>query len=252
MFSLKALWRLIVGMVVVTLLVSNMAMGQATSNQDKELTMQVEKFIAKFYSPQQAKVTCQALAARITLTGTVPSFYDRQRVVQIAAMVDGVEAISDQLTVVTSSVADRDIQAAITRNLRDNASLSQPEKIIVSVKNGNVTLTGTADHLWQALAIAEIAGWQRGVRSVDNQLAIKLLGGSDQELERVAHDFLTARFPLEARAIRCTIANGMATLTGIVARLWVKEDVERQLRYLLGVKRVNNQIVVNPEALAQK
>ena len=153
---------------------------------------------------------------------------------------------------VTQSVArartDEDIQRDVLEELKWDARV-QPNEIGVAVKDGVVTLTGWVDSYLKRWAAEDAAHRVRGVRAVANDIEVRLPTAA----ERTDADIATAAVralewdafvPLEK--IDVTVSKGWVTLKGEVEYQVQKEDAERVVRRLSGVRGVSNLIVVKP------
>jgi len=141
---------------------------------------------------------------------------------------------------------DHEIQADVLAELRWEPSLANDD-IAVSVRDGVVTLAGFADS-WADLWKAErVAGRVRGVKGVANDIKVKLPSGSerpDPDLARAAVDALKWNVLVPDDRIRVKVANGWLTLEGDVDWYYQKEEAERAVRKLRGVKGVTNLVTV--------
>jgi osmotically-inducible protein OsmY len=123
----------------------------------------------------------------------------------------------------------------------------QPNEIGVSVKDGVVTLTGWVDSYLKKWDAEQAAHRVRGVKAVANDIELKLLS------ERTDPDIAAAALrALEwdagiSEKIDVTVSKGWVTLRGEVEWQFEKEDAERVVRRLAGVKGVTNLITVKPK-----
>jgi osmotically-inducible protein OsmY len=143
---------------------------------------------------------------------------------------------------------DEQIQRAVLAELKWDARL-QPNEIGVAVKNGIVTLSGTVDSYVKKWAAEDAAHRVRGVKAVANGIEVRLPGAdvrTDPEIAEAVVRALQwdAAVPLEKLDV--TVSNGWVTLRGEVEWQYQKEDAERVVRRLKGVKGVSNLIEVRP------
>ncbi len=123
----------------------------------------------------------------------------------------------------------------------------QPNEIGVSVKNGIVTLSGHVDSYYKKWAAEQAALRVRGVVAVANELEIKLPSSSertDEEIAAAAVRTIESDTLLGAKNLQITVDKGWITVRGDVEWNFQKEDAERVLRRLWGVKGVTNLITV--------
>ncbi len=135
-------------------------------------------------------------------------------------------------------VTDEDISAAI--ELFYLTKKGVPSHLLdVATTNGIVELTGFTDNLLARQRAEEIALAVRGVRGVVNELVIRTAYVPDAELLRdvtsaLADDPATGEYP----HVRCTVADGVVTLTGTVQSWAEKELVLHVVQGVRGVHRV--------------
>ncbi len=123
--------------------------------------------------------------------------------------------------------------------------------INVSVKNGIVTLTGSVPNYPEKHVAEKTAGLVRGVKAVACELAVALPAfnsRSDQEIARAAADAIAWNTLLADAKIQVFVDNGRITLQGTVNWNYQRQSADRSVRYLAGVRDVNNHIVVKPVA----
>jgi len=123
--------------------------------------------------------------------------------------------------------------------------------ISVSIKDGIVTLTGSVPSYPEKHVAEKAAGLVRGVKAVACELAVALPAfnnRSDQEIARAAADALAWNTLLRNTKIQVFVDNGRITLEGAVNWNYQRQSADRSVRYLAGVRDVNNHIVVRPVA----
>src|SRR5258708_4666570 len=140
--------------------------------------------------------------------------------------------------------ADEEIQKNVLSELKWDARV-QPNEIGVVVKDGVVTLTGWVDSYTKRWAAEEAAHRVRGVKAVANEIEVRLRSASertDADIAAAAARALEwdAFIPLDRLDV--TVAKGWVTLKGEVEWQYQKQDAERVVRRLTGVKRVTNLI----------
>ncbi len=117
------------------------------------------------------------------------------------------------------------------------------------VKGGIVTLTGWVDSYSKKWAAEEGALRDRGVKAVANDVEVRLPGSSertDDEIAAAAVHVLEWDTFVPADKIKVTVSKGWVTLEGEVEWQFEKQDAERNVRNLWGVKGVTNLITVTP------
>ena len=116
----------------------------------------------------------------------------------------------------------------------------------VNVTNGVVTLTGHVDTYYKKWSAQDAAHHVRGVRAVANELHLKLASTAQRTDEEIA---TAAMHAIEGDAtlgdkLRVTVSQGIVTVSGEVEWNLQKEDAERALRRLAGVRGMTNSITV--------
>jgi osmotically-inducible protein OsmY len=148
----------------------------------------------------------------------------------------------------TDMFTDKQIERELMEKLEWDARL-QPYHIGISVKDGIVTLMGWVDSLPKQLAAEEAAHRIRGVKAVANDIEIWVPSSVDRTDPEIAATALQAlkwnAYPLPDK-LHITVSKGFVTLKGDVEWQHQKEDPERIIRSLAGVRGVNNLIVVRP------
>jgi len=143
---------------------------------------------------------------------------------------------------------DEDIQRDVLAELKWDARV-QPNEIGVSVKDGVVTLTGVVDSYSKRWAAEEAAHRVRGVKAVANDIEIRLPSSAertDTDIAAAAVRALEWDALIPTEKLDVTVSKGWVTLRGEVEWQFQKEDAERVVRRLSGVRGVTNLITVKP------
>ncbi len=153
---------------------------------------------------------------------------------------------------VTVTRTDEQIQQDVLAELKYDARV-QPNEIGVSVHDGIVTLSGWVDSYTKRWAAEEAAHRVRGVRAVVNEIEVRLPTTAERSDEDIAAAALRALewdafVPVERLDV--TVSKGWVTLRGEVEWQYQKEDAERVVRRLSGVRGVTNLITVKPRVTA--
>jgi osmotically-inducible protein OsmY len=144
--------------------------------------------------------------------------------------------------------SDEQIQKDVLAELKWDARV-QPNEIGVAVKDGVVTLMGSVDSYAKRSAAEEATHRVRGVVAVANDIEVRLPVSSERSDADIADAAVRALewdafVPIEK--IDITVSKGWVTLKGEVEWQYEKEDAERVVRRLSGVKGVTNLITVKP------
>ena len=152
----------------------------------------------------------------------------------------------------TAIRSDEDIQREVLAELKWDPRL-HPNEIGVIVKDRVVTLTGWVDSYVKRWAAEDAAHRIRGVKAVANDIEVRLpLSGerTDADIAMAAVRALEWNALLPTDRVDVTVSKGWVTLKGEVDWQYQKEDAERVVRRLTGVKGVTNLITVHTRPAA--
>lgn len=142
--------------------------------------------------------------------------------------------------------SDSEIQQEVLRELKWDTRVEETE-VGVTVERGIVTLTGTVDSYAKKLAAQDAAHRVYGVLDVANDIQVRVPGSmarSDPDIAKAVRNALEWDVWVKEEGIKSTVSNGFVTLEGDVSLLREREDVERTIRRLAGVRGVDNRIEV--------
>lgn len=214
-----------------------------TSNEN--LANKVENVISNYYN-RKFDVTVDDNHF-VTITGQVDTYYDKLRLFQIVSKIKGVRDIEDNVTINVPILPDKIIQANIVNELNMVSSILEPNRIIVSVDDGEVILRGTVSFYREKLMAETVASWEKGVKGISNN--IKVLSPakavSDANLKIVLQDILNDQFPVE-KNVSFTVSNGVVDLNGTVDILNAKRRIKDEFSSIIGIKKVINNLQVEP------
>jgi osmotically-inducible protein OsmY len=117
----------------------------------------------------------------------------------------------------------------------------------VAAHDGVVTLAGHVPSYTQKVAAEEAALRVLGVKTVVNEVTVQLhttAARTDAELAQAAVSALTWDADLPSEAIQVAVSNGWVTLTGKVEVEFQRQEAERVVHRLRGVKGIVNQLSV--------
>lgn len=147
---------------------------------------------------------------------------------------------------------DSQLQQDVLHELAWDSRVTAPH-IGVTIEQGVVTLTGTVSSYAERLAAQEAAHRVNGVLDVANDLQVHLVSGltrTDSEVAQAVRQILiwTALVPHDR--IQSTVSDGWVTLAGSVDTWHQREDTERAVRHLAGVRGIIDRIQVEAPAIA--
>jgi osmotically-inducible protein OsmY len=166
--------------------------------------------------------------------------------VNLALLLKG-EAIMATTTAVATRT-DQQIQKDVLNEFRWEPRI-QPNEIGVAVKDGVVTLTGWVDSYTKRWAAEDAAHRVRGVKAVANDIEVRLAGSAERTDADIAAAAIRALewdavVPLDKLDV--TVSKGGVILKGEVEWQFQKDDAERVVRRLSGIRGVTNLITVRP------
>jgi osmotically-inducible protein OsmY len=141
------------------------------------------------------------------------------------------------------SYGSRD-SADVLAELRWDSGVPGSE-IGVAVKDSVVTLKGTVDTFLKKWRAEGDAHNVNGVIAVANDITVRVIGErTDTDIAAAAVHALKWNTSVPAEKIQVTVEDGWVTLKSEVVWHYQKQEVERVIRRLWGVKGVSNPIIV--------
>ena len=156
--------------------------------------------------------------------------------------------MSTATATVSPNRTDEQIQKDVLAELKWDARV-QPNEIGVVVKDGVVTLTGWVDSYSKKWAAEDAAHRVRGVKAVANDIEVRISSTderTDADIAAAAVRALEWDAFVPVEKLDITVSKGWVTLKGEVEWQFQKQDAERVVRRLSGVKGVTNLITVKP------
>ena len=181
----------------------------------------------------------------VTLTGFVKSYLDKWQAESDAKRVAGVMGVANDIEVRLPSGSERpdpEIARDAVAALKSELPYSS-ENIKVLVKNGWITLEGTAEWNYQRTRAEDAVRRVRGINGVTNLIVMKP-GTTPSELKKKIEDALIRNAQLDAKNITVEVERSKAILKGTV-RAWIeKEEAERVAWSAPGITEVDNRITL--------
>jgi osmotically-inducible protein OsmY len=142
---------------------------------------------------------------------------------------------------------DEQLRSDVEQELRWEPSV-HAEQIGVSVKDGVVQLDGCVDNYFEKWGAERAAMRVVNTRAMASEIKIDMPPSairSDSDIARAAVNHLEWNYSVPA-TVKVQVTNACVTLSGTVEWQYQKEEAERVVRPLKGVKWVVNEIEVAP------
>ena len=181
----------------------------------------------------------------VTLSGFVPSFWEKDAAEKAVKRVYGVRGIANDIEVkLFWQRTDPEIARAAVRELESHVSIPA-ERIKVTVKDGWVTLEGTVDWEYQKSLVQSAMKKLKGVSGVTNKIQVTPKA-SAAEVKSKIEEALRRSAELDARRITVEIEGSTVKLYGSVSSWAERDEAERAAWSAPGTTMVENHILVNP------
>ncbi len=189
----------------------------------------------------------EVVDAVATMSGTVRSFPEKLAAERAADRVVGVQHVINRITVdppCRDCHADDEIAAAALSALEWHV-LVPPGRVLVTVTDGVVHLSGQVAAEAQRTACNAVVSHLRGVRDVEDGLTVAWASGEWQLGQRV-EDAIARDGRLQGRRIRVAAHGSRVELHGKVRSLAERADAEETVRAVPGVTEIVDRLRVRP------
>lgn len=148
---------------------------------------------------------------------------------------------------------DQQLKADVLAELDWEPSVTQAH-IGVTAKNGVVTLLGHVGSYMEKYAAERAAYRVKGVKAVAEELKVELADHfkrTDEDIAAAALSRIQWSVAVPSDAVKVKVENGWVTLTGNVEWKYQKDNAASDIRALMGVVGVSNEIAVRPKVDAK-
>ena len=147
--------------------------------------------------------------------------------------------------------SDAQLKSDVEAELRWEPSV-HAEQIGVSAKNGVVELDGQVGSYYEKWAAERAALRVASVKAIAGEIKVELPSSAvrtDEDIARTAKNHLDWDYSVP-ETVKVQVSDGWLTLKGTVEWQYQREEAEKTVRPLVGVKGVFNEITVTPKANA--
>jgi osmotically-inducible protein OsmY len=138
----------------------------------------------------------------------------------------------------------------VTEELSWDSQLDS-SRVVVAANDGTVTLTGSVPTYDEVARATTDAGRVGGVKSIDNQLLVGLVGdaATDVEIAVAAQDALDADHFVPKGSVGADVLEGYVTLSGRVRHQFERRAAQHSVGKVHGVLGVDNAITISSDPL---
>ena len=147
---------------------------------------------------------------------------------------------------------DTQLQSDVIAELSWEPSINA-EDIGVEVKDGIVTLAGHVGTYAEKIDAERATMRVSGVKALAVEMDVKIAGSSarnDVDIARSVDNVLQWTTYLPKNTVKIKVESGIVTLSGEVSWEFQRAAAINAIRYLMGVKGVNDQLVIKPNLSA--
>lgn len=181
----------------------------------------------------------------VTLSGHVPTYFEKMKAEDIAIAIRGVKAIAQEIEVRpagTHLTADDEIARRVLDVLRWSTTLPA-DAVKVKVQGGWLTLTGAVEWNFQREAAARAVRDMSGVKGVTNNIIITPKATPADLRDRIERA-LKRQAELDMNNIRVEVVDGAVTLEGKVHSLAERRMAEQAVWAAPGIREVRDRLSV--------
>jgi len=231
---------------------------------DEQIIANIKQALFLNPATESYEVSILSNEGRVTLSGTVESYQEKDLAMKIASSIEGVKQIENDLEIdIPAERTDLEIEEDVRGLLAWDSTIDAAD-INVRSLHGKVYLIGTVSSLLEK-NLARLSSWVVGVHDVDasglrvdplrehNFEALPLVDRSDENLVDAINQRFLQMPEVALENITIQANEGVVTLRGSVRNLHVRDEAVRAARSILGVEKIRNRLSVatttqsNPE-----
>ena len=232
-------WRSICLMMFLVGVIGHPALAAEPTITDADIANALENDLLNESRVPEHAVDVQVKEGVVTLTGTAPTLFGKQRATELAQAVKGVRSVVNRLQVQPSDRTDAQVQEAVVAALKLDTA-TDADELNVTVQEGVATLSGTVQS-WQEQQLAErVASGVQGVREVTNTINVNYTTDRpDNEIQAEIQRRLEWDARVDEKLISVTVENGQVTLQGTVGSAAEKHHIYSDA-WVPGVQQVDD------------
>ncbi len=239
---MKTRLPLVIGLVAALLAASNVVVAAPSDSQIKE---KVEQLLRRSLRVGQAPIEVDVRQGTVVLTGTAERLSQDLEARELATQVSGVLSVEDRVRVDRGTQPDDVIASDVKRRFDDRPNVANAN-LKIDVDQGRVTLSGKVTDGRVKFAAMDAAAEVRGVIAVREE--IQTPSQDDATILRsVQHLLGGGSLIAVAGRIKPEVKDGVVTLRGNVRRVFDRDQAERIVLGINGVKGVVNELKVVPK-----
>lgn len=216
-----------------------------TAKTDTQINKDVLDELAYDPSINKSKIAVAVSNGVVTLSGSVPNYFEKWNAESAVKRVNGVEGVAEELKVepfAGMEYGDSEIANAARQAIKWHGTGSDKD-IQIRVENGWITLEGHTPWQYQRTSFYDAVAYMRGVKGVTNLIAVKPAVVPTDIKGQIEAAF-KRRAGLDAQQVRIEIDGGKVTLKGKLPTWAERAEAETVVWNAAGVATVNNQISV--------
>jgi osmotically-inducible protein OsmY len=230
-----------------------------TDDTDFDLKTKVERALLLDPATDSYEVDIEAEDGKITLTGKVDSWQEKQLAELVAKGVRGVTDVENEIFFdYDTNRRDMEIRQDIIHTMEYDIRVDE-EFVNVEVQDGEVTLSGTVGSMSEQ-SQAIIDSWVAGVKDVNSEDLLisdwaddeelrdkKYVQKSDEQIKEAIEDAFLYDPRVYSFNPSVSVSGGIVTLSGTVDNLKAKRAAEVDAKNVVGVWKVNNLLKVRSD-----